>query len=238
MSTELNQTHTPLSTALISVDVVPLRLAGGQLQVLAGPARESSAENYAVLPSGRIDPAHDQTLEEAARRHLAALTQTAPRWLEQVETIGNNHRDSRGWSLTVVYMALLEHEQDAQNPQAQWRTLTPGQGAHDSAPFLAYDHNQLMWRAVERLRSKAQYTTLPLHLLPSTFTITEIRNSLRSLLGQAPPLRSIRNRFLESGVIESTGHKRRGHNRPATLYRISSEKKTRLFNRIYESTCK
>lgn len=237
MGTPLNQTHTPLSTALISVDVVPLRLSQGNLQVLVMPARQTDTHKGAVLPSGRIDTASDQTLEEAARRHLAALTRTPPNWLEQVETIGNNQRDSRGWSLTVVYMALLGYEEGTERAAAQWLNLSPA--AHTDDPLtLAYDHSQLVLRAVERLRSKAQYTSLPLHLLPPVFTMAEIRNTLHSLLGQAPPLRSIRNRFLENGVLEDTGEKRHGHSRPASLYRVARKTTTRLFSRIYESTCK
>ena len=174
MSETSTTTHSSLSMALISVDVVALRLHRGQLQVLTGPARHPNATSPRALPAGRIDQEHDQQLEQTARRHISALTSAPPSWLEQVETIGNNQRDSRGWSLTVVYFALLP-DSGEHNPDAQWLTIATDAldqtKEENSFPELAYDHQKLLRSAVKRLRSKVQYTTLPLYLLPKTFTL-------------------------------------------------------------------
>ncbi|CAM3664225.1 NUDIX hydrolase [Parendozoicomonas haliclonae] len=223
----------PLSMALISVDCVVLRLHQGQLQVLTAPAGHPNARHPFALPAGRIEISQDHNLEQAARRHIGYLTQTVPSWLEQVETIGNDSRDSRGWSLTVVYFALMRDEPEADTPDARWHDITPG----GELPALAYDHQILLKAAIERLCNKIQYTTLPLYLLPESFALADIRDVFQSLLGKAPPMRSLRNRFNEETVLEGTGEKRYGSNRPATLYRMKSEAVgKRMFSRLYEST--
>ena len=217
---------------LISVDTVVLRLHDNQLQVLTGPARHPRAEQPRALPAGRINPETDHALEQTARRHIRTLTSAEPSWLEQVETIGNDQRDSRGWSLTVVYFALVRDEENTDQPEAQWHNICHA----CTLPPLAYDHQLLLKAAIERLCSKIQYTTLPLYLLPATFTLADIRDVFQSLLGKSPPMRSIRNRFNEDSILMDTGEKRHGSNRPASLYRIKEGNAAKSFSRIYEST--
>ncbi len=230
--TEPDTEQLPLSMALISVDTVVLRLHSGQLQVLTGSTRHPNAQHPRALPAGRIDMSLDHELEQTARRHIRMLTKTEPSWLEQVETTGNDRRDSRGWSLTVVYFALMRYEEGTDTPEAQWHNIP----STNELPSLAYDHQQLLKTSIDRLCSKIQYTTLPLYLLPETFTLSDIRDVFQSLLGKAPPMRSIRNRFNEDNVLKNTGKKRYGSNRPASLYRIREGTTSRLFSRIYEST--
>ncbi|MTI12751.1 NUDIX hydrolase [Sansalvadorimonas verongulae] len=234
MRENLPNTTLPLSTALISVDIVALRLSNGRLQVLTTPARHPKAQHDRALPAGRIDPDKDEQLEHTACRQLKLLTLAEPSWLEQVETIGNSMRDSRGWSLTVVYFALLRNEPALDSPDAQW--LDVGTCCKLQLPDLAYDHQSLLQSAIERLCNKIQYTTLPLYLLPDTFTLSDIKEVFQGTLGKAPPMRSIRNRFADETVVTDTGEKRYGSNRPATLYRLKGDNRHRLFNRLYEST--
>ncbi len=239
MCPEPTQEPSSLSMSLISVDTVVLRLYKGRLQVLTGPALHPNAGHNHALPAGRIAPDSDHTLEQTARRHIGRLTKAPVSWLEQVETIGNDQRDSRGWSLTVVYFALVRSPEDGNNcreeiDEARWFDIPADCNA--KLPVLAYDHQKLLQAAISRLRNKCQYTTIPLYLLPVTFTLADIREVFESLLGKAPPTRSLRNRFLSGTILKETGEKRHGSNRPATLYRIGEDNGCRVFNRLYEST--
>ncbi len=166
------------------------------------------------------------------------MTQAKPSWLEQVETIGNDRRDSRGWSLTVVYFALLRDEPEKDLEDALWLDIGIDSTAcsEPKLPSLAYDHERLLLSAIERLCSKVQYSTLPLYLLPEVFTLSEIKEVFNCILGKAPPMRSIRNRFVDGQILENTGEKRYGSNRPASLYRMKPCDTARLFNRMYQTT--
>ena len=220
-----------LSTALISVDLVAFRLsASNRLQVLVSQLPSASQPQ---LPAGRIEPAHDDSLEDTARRQLSRLTSEPATYFEQVVTIGDNRRDSRGWSLTVVYYVLLRPGNDQSlTSDALWLDIVHGQ---PEVP-LAYDHSQLVMEALERLKNKIQYSALPVYLLPEVFTLADIQHVFSIILTKAPPMRSIRNRFLNSNLLADTGKKRHGSNRPATLYRVSNSSGNWLFDRSYLTT--
>ncbi|GAA4649214.1 NUDIX domain-containing protein [Kistimonas scapharcae] len=222
-----------VSTALISVDVAAFRIHEGKLQVLTRLPDAQATTVKPALPAGRIKPELDNELDDAARRQVRTLIDAEPGYLEQVASIGNHYRDSRGWSLTVVYCALLGADLAiSDSPLACWCDI------QDGSPVcaLSYDHTALVEEAIRRLQSKIQYTTIPLYLLPELFTLADIRDAFRIILGKAPPMRSIRNRFLAGNLLEDSGQKRRGSNRPASLYRLADRNCTRLFNRLYHTT--
>ena len=209
-----------LNTALISVDLVAFQLIDGQLQVLTRRQEIAPGKTATILPAGRIEPKVDSCLDDTARRQLSYLTDNPASYLEQVVTIGDPDRDSRGWSLTVVYYALLENNPEQQlSSDAHWVNLNTGQPEE----LLAYDHNKLVLRAMERLKSKVQYSSLPVYLLPEEFTLSDIRDVFQGILEKAPPMRSIRNRFLKGDLLEETGMQRRGSNRPGGFIPIEQE---------------
>ncbi len=220
-----------LDTALISIDLVAFQLSNtNTLQVLV---QQLPPAPWPELPAGRIEPEQDQSLEDTVKRQLQRLTGEPATYFEQVVTIGDNRRDSRGWSLTVVYYVLLRRNDAAVlSANAQWIDIAKGQ---PTTP-LAYDHNQLVGEALDRLKNKIQYTALPVYLLPETFTLADIQKVFSVILGKAPPLRSIRNRFINDHLLEDTGQKRYGSNRPATLYRVSERGSHWSFDRLYLST--
>lgn len=220
-----------LSTALISVDLVAFKLASNnRLQVLTHQLPETP---LLQLPAGRIDSEQDQSLQDTAKRQLERFTKEPATYYEQVITIGDNHRDSRGWSLTVVYYALLQPcDEQMLSEDSRWIDIIDGKPqAH-----LAYDHSQLVIEALDRLRNKIQYSALPIYLLSEAFTLSDIQNVFSVVLDKAPPMRSIRNRFLSSDTLIETGDKRHGSNRPAALYRINPASENVLFDRLYIST--
>ena len=219
-----------LSTALISVDIAAFVLRDNKLQVLTHTREDT---DLPALPAGRIEPAQDNCLDKTAERHLLTLIDTPPSYLEQVVTIGNDYRDTRGWSLTVVYYALLPPSAGLKaETDVRWHDVSP-QG---DTSVLAFDHGALVKQATERLSKKVQYSTLPLYFLPETFSLSDIRKVFEALLGKAPPMRSIRNRFLSDNLLQPTGDLRYGSNRPAALYRINPEHEPRMFNRLYHTT--
>lgn len=222
-----------LSTALISVDIVAFQMVEGQLEVLTRHSQTPAGKDVLALPAGRIAPEEDKNLDDAACRLLAMMTDQKPEYLEQVVTIGDPNRDSRGWSLTVVYFALIPFNQnELRDDSTTWVRLTDGK---PDKP-LAYDHNRLIEQALSRLKSKIQYSSLPVYLLPEAFTLSDIQKVYEAVLGKAPPMRSIRNRFLQGDLLIDTGKQRRGSNRPAALYRVNKSSETWLFDRLYMST--
>lgn len=219
---------------LCTVDIVPFRFHNHQLQVLSCQRHQHPAKGLWALPGGFIDINQDKDLDATAQRKLVAKIGTAAPYIEQVQTVGSQQRDPRGWSITVVYYALFPGVTANQPLHADTRWLNV-QDNSVSQP-LAFDHNQLITVALERFQNKVQYTSLPVYLLPECFTLADISDVFLAILGKTPPMRSIRNRFLNKDLLEDTGEKRYGSNRPATLYRLKESAAAQFYNRLYHTT--
>ena len=83
---------------------------------------------------------------------------------------------------------------------------------------IAFDHALIIAAGVLRLKNKIEYTDLVFHLLPDSFTLTELQNAYEAILGKkllAPAFR----RMIASDV-EKTGEVRQGAgHRPSALFR-------------------
>jgi 8-oxo-dGTP diphosphatase len=86
-------------------------------------------------------------------------------------------------------------------------------------PALAFDHNQVLAVAVERLRNKLFYTTVGFEFLGRAFTLSELQRVYEILLNRKQDKRNFRRRILSLGILKPLGGTRReGRHRPARLY--------------------
>jgi hypothetical protein len=87
----------------------------------------ATADDAALhLPSGPFDPARDRTLESCLRGWVAEQTGLDLRYVEQLYTFGDRHRDPRELAggprlLSVAYLALTREEPPAGTGDARWR---------------------------------------------------------------------------------------------------------------------
>lgn len=203
---------------LASVDLVIFSVIGGKLHHLAiKRARHPEQGNWA-LPGGFIRPGVDTTLESVAKRVLKEKTGVDTSYLEQVCTYGGNDRDPRGWSITTSYMALT-------NPARV--ELNAGEGASEVvwrpvALGLAFKHDEIVADAIDRLKSKTAYTTLPVFLMPQYFTLPELQGVYETLLESKLDPKAFRTRINRVNVLEETGEMKKTSNRPAMLYKAKN----------------
>jgi 8-oxo-dGTP diphosphatase len=102
------------------------------------------------MPGGFVEP--HEPLEAAARRELQEETGAMPVRLEQMHTFGDPGRDPRGWTISVVYIALLsEHEVQAWTLRAGSDADEVGWFLLDDPPSLAFDHARILAHAAHRL---------------------------------------------------------------------------------------
>jgi 8-oxo-dGTP diphosphatase len=223
-----NSTHSVSNfpRPLTTVDVVIFTALNNHLHVLLVKRPNSSSEPFPgqwALPGGFVDVVLDVSLEACAKRKLKEKTGVEPPYLEQLGSWGDSKRDPRGWSATHVYFALLPYDSVQ---------LQKGANAEDVAWFavtelgvdarLAFDHETILAAAIERLRSKAEYTSLPAYLLPEEFTLPELQQAYEVVLGRPVEKSAFRTRVLSADVVEETGGQRTGPYRPAQLYRLKS----------------
>jgi len=214
----------------VTVDVVILTLREGALQALLMKRGAAPFEGQWALPGGYIHPQEDQNLDAAARRILRDKAGIETPYLEQLQGFGDGKRDPRGWTATFAYFALVAAEtldpQHGANAEAvAWRNATEKQK-------LAFDHAEILATAVARLRSKVEYTTLPVHLLPPKFTLPDLQRVYEQILGRKMDKSAFRKRMAEADFVEPVpGEQRPASNRPAQIYRVKRGFKTIFFDR-------
>ena len=228
MTTHDNDAYKPIAT----VDLAIFSLSPAGLSVLLVRRANAPFSGDWALPGGWIHIDEDADLEAAARRVLKEKTGVETPYLEQLQTTGSRTRDPRGWSISIVYIALLSADdaterQDGMAGQAEWR-LIDGEGVGLS---LAFDHASLLKEALGRIRSKVEYSSLPGHLLPARFTLSELQSVYERLLGRKLDKSAFRKRVAEADFLEPIeGEMRRASNRPAQVFRLK-DRSLALFDR-------
>jgi 8-oxo-dGTP diphosphatase len=222
---------------LTTVDVVIFSALSDQLHVLLVKRPEGPNEPFPglwALPGGFVDVERDESLEACAQRKLREKTGVEAPYLEQLGSWGDAKRDPRGWSATHVYFALLPYgevhlQKGANATDVAWFSVTDtGVKAK-----LAFDHKIILASAIERLRNKAEYTSLPAYLLSDEFTLPDLQQAYEIVLGRPVEKSAFRTRVLSADVVEETEGRRMGANRPAQLYRLKSPGELIFFPRTF-----
>jgi ADP-ribose pyrophosphatase YjhB (NUDIX family) len=218
---------------LTTVDVVIFAIREDALSVLLVQRPEGENEPFPgfwALPGGFVDVERDKDLEACAIRKLKEKTGIAAPYLEQLGSWGGAGRDPRGWSATHAYFALMP-EVAAGGPaaDAQWFAVNGGR----VKPRLAFDHGDILEAAVQRLRSKVEYTSLPAYLMPPEFTLPDLQRVYEIVLDRPLEKSAFRTRMLAADLIEPVARMRKGPNRPAQLYRLKKAKSPVYFARTF-----
>lgn len=204
---------------LVTADVAVFRVDDVRLQVLlVRRALEPFAHRWA-LPGAVLKSESDVDLEATARRALRDKIRVELPHLEQVGAFSGAGRDPRGWSVAVLFYALLPRDRiDAvvrsRVEALEWADVErPGHR-------LAFDHAAQLRQARHTLREKVEHRALPLHLLGERFTLTELQRVCEAVLGRALDKSAFRRRLAGSeDLVEIPGAFAHGRQRPAQLYR-------------------
>ncbi len=210
--------------AAVAVDIVLFGFdESGTLCVLTDAVhRPPHYLNTRGFPGGMVT--EKENTDEAAGRILREKVALEPTYLEQLYTFSAIKRDKRNRVVSVAYLGCVRPEIVS--------TYT-----HSTAAFvpvkkarrLAYDHDEMLLVATQRLAAKLSYTTLAQFLLSRHFTLTQLQDVYESITGQVLDKRNFRKKILALQIIKDTGRKEEGvQNRPAALYTFVKQKLTKL----------
>ena len=206
----------------VTTDVVIFTIRQNQLKVLLIKRAQGPFRGGWALPGGFVGL--DESLEDGARRELAEETGVSAVYLEQLYTFGDPGRDPRERVITVAYFALIPSD------KIELRAASDAEGVSwfglRELPALAFDHDDILKMAHERLVAKFDYSTIAFQFMPPSFTLTELQSVYEMILGEAIDKRNFRKRILGLDMIRPTGReKREGPHRPAKLYRITDRRR-------------
>jgi 8-oxo-dGTP diphosphatase len=201
----------------VTTDIVIFTIRQDELKVLLIKRALPPFQGEWALPGGFVNL--DESLEAGARRELAEETGVTDVYLEQLYTFGALDRDPRERVITVAYYALIPSD------KVEIRAATDAEGVSwfgmQELPELAFDHEQILQVAHERLAAKLDYSTIAFQFMPKEFTLTELQRVYELILREPIDKRNFRKRILSLNLIRETGKARKiGAHRPAKLYRI------------------
>ncbi len=217
--------ETNMDQLICTVDVVLLSLQDAALKVALLKRDREPFRDVLALPGGFIHVGEDTHARDAALRVLKQKAGIVAPYLEQLATFSGTERDPRGWSLSVTYYALVAYEVIEQAGHAEVKLFSV-----DRLPKLPFDHQAIVKTAVERLRSKSQYSSLPCYLAGDMFTLPQLQRIYEALMGETLNKVSFRRKIAEMGMLEEVEgeFEAAGAHRPAQLYRLKPELKQRL----------
>ena len=228
-----------MKTLLVTVDLAIFTMRDDALAVLLVQRPDVADEPFPRawgLPGGFIDIEKDADLLACARRKLKDKTGVQSPYLEQLGSWGSRKRDPRGWSVTQVYFSLLSSERlelraGANAAGVRWARIE--EGASGVGERLAFDHSIILGAALERLRSKVEYTSLPAFLLAEEFTLSELQRAYEVVLGRPVEKSAFRTRVSDAGLVDKLPRQRATSSRPAQLYRLKDRTAPLYFPRTF-----
>jgi 8-oxo-dGTP diphosphatase len=206
-----------MNSIICTVDVVLLTLKGGRLHVALIRRDHQPFLGVLALPGGYVHAEEDADTQDAAVRMLRDKTGIASPYLEQLATFSGRGRDPRGWSISVAYYALVPEAVIAGGGHPEVELLPV-----ESLKGLPFDHLQIIAAAMQRVRNKSSYSSLPVYLCGETFTLPQLQKVYEAILGEPINKVSFRRKLEELDIldlVEGAMETGKAH-RPAQLYRL------------------
>lgn len=212
----------------LTTDCVVFGLDEGDLKVLLIQRGHEPFKGKWALPGGFVDM--DEDLETGARRELQEEAGISNVFLEQLYTFGTPGRDPRDRVVTVAYYALVNITD---------HTVNGGSDASNAAwfstadtPSLAFDHEDILHTALQRLKGKVTYQPIGFELLPGKFTLSQLQHLYEVILETKLDKRNFRRKMLGMDLLEETDEIQKDvSHRAARLYRFDKEKYERLLEK-------
>ncbi|TFV92353.1 NUDIX hydrolase [Algoriphagus kandeliae] len=200
----------------IAYDSVIFGFSGEKLKILL---IEYHKTGWLALPGGFVKV--DEPLDEAVKRGLRERTGLDQIFLEQFYTFGSLERvqpeimkkiltahdkdiADDHWLLdrfiSVGYYALIDYDKveptpDALSDSINWYGV-------DEIPELLFDHNFIVKKALDHLRTHLDQKLLSVNLLPERFTMKELQQVYEAILGEKLNRANFQRKILSLGILE------------------------------------
>jgi 8-oxo-dGTP diphosphatase len=195
--------------AALAVDVVVLTVRDHRLLALALERPDGAL----ALPGGFVG--QTESPEGTATRKLNEKTGLERIYVEQLATFADPNRDPRGWIPTIAYLALVPADTEPTDVAAHWINATSHQ-------VLAFDHEQILQAALDRVRGKLWWSNIAVGIFPGEFTLADARHVYNAIADSDYDAGTFARDIRATGLVTATGNTRQDTGgRPAALYRFT-----------------
>lgn len=198
----------------------------GKIKLFLVRKKTEPYKGYWMLPNKMLD---DKTIEENVNSILKEQIGINNIYVEQDYIFSNVDRVANDRVIAVSYIGIVDSttikiKNENIDSEEAWFSI-------DEIPKIAFDHREIIDKAIIKLKSKLVNTSALKILFPSDFTLPELQCIYEFLLDKKLDRRNFRKKFINLDLIEDTGYKNEGGNgRPAKLYKFKDNiKEINLF---------
>lgn len=213
---------------LVAVDCVVFGYEAGELKLLLYPRAFEPVKGEWSLMGGFVG--EYESADEAANRVLQQTTGLDNIYLEQVNTFSEPGREPFERVISITYFSLIRIDRYKKNTAG--KTLAQWWPVRDLPPLI-FDHQQMMIQALKRLQQKAGSSLVGVELLPSKFTLLQLRNLYEAIYQRQFDAGNFRKKILSLNILERLDQKNATESKKgAYYYRIKSNKAEKELDRI------
>jgi 8-oxo-dGTP diphosphatase len=181
----------------LSIDCVMFGFERSRLEVLLVQRAIEPFQGLWALPGGFIQ-LQEQVIP-AADRILEATTGMTGIYLEEVGVFDRPDRYPERRVITIGHFALVSPENYCLAPGIDTRAVRWFELSQ--LPELPFDHQEIIDRALEKLRKRIRERPIGFELLPAKFTLPRLQTLYEAILGTALDKRNFRKRITRLGVL-------------------------------------
>lgn len=198
-----------------------------ELKLLVLKRNFEPAKGEWSLMGGFVDPA--ESLDDAAQRIVEKLTGIEDVYMEQLFAFSDPDRDPGGRIVSVSYFSLVkikEYDRElVRKHGASWIPLS-------ELPDLVFDHNEMVEKALRKLRIRARTQPIGFELLPEKFTIPQLQRLYEAIYQKPFDKRNFRRKVLTMGLLDRLDEKeKRTSKKGAFYYKFNTEKYEELLQK-------
>ncbi|MCI7119400.1 MAG: NUDIX hydrolase [Prevotella sp.] len=204
---------------LVSVDCIVFGFDEGELRVLMGKRKMDPGRGQWSLYGGFVGA--NESVNDAARRVLYALTGLKDLYMKQVGAYGDVDRDPGARVISISYYSMINV---ADYDQAQQQEHDVAWVNIEQLPEMYSDHRKMVLKARRMMQEKISHEPIGFNLLPELFTLSQLQQVYEAVNGEEVDKRNFRKRIKEMDFIEKTDQiDKLTSKRGAYLYRFNEK---------------
>lgn len=166
----------------VATDVVIARVWRGRLLVALVERPEHPYKGQWALPGVIVTPG--ESLDQAAQRAVGKKPELrGVAGLRQMQAYYSPGRDPRGSFTTVIYTAVVAPDPHQRSSSERPVGFWPARSLVDPRAGLAFDHSQLISRAIDHIADRVENSDHALDYVGERFTIAQLREVYESAWG-------------------------------------------------------
>ena len=190
----------------LSTSLVLFGFDGSNLQILLARSNRPPYKGALFLPSRYLNK-EDELMLSARKMFEQLFGYEDPTMIEQLQAFGKVFRHPGGRVINISHYALVRKEdllaENWDKHDMQWV-------AFDTVPDLAFDHNEIVQYAKERLKRRVKRRPVGFRLLPDEFTLGQLQNLYETALGKTFDKRNFRKKLFKTCLLYTSPSPRDG----------------------------